>query len=167
MTQFCQGIGAIHNGQPVRSCLCKCRIRAAFEVIQLALWNWEMMSLSLPLYREWAWVLFCPTASVLKHTGTNGCDSIPWATSPLPAVLSVVRIQGWGKKRANEEKLESQNCRIVWVGRNPQRSSIPTSLPWTGTPTTPQKPVQPDLECLQGWSIHHIFEQPVPVPHHS
>ena len=30
-----------------------------------------------------------------------------------------------------------------------------------------QSPVQPDLECLQGWSIHCLSGQPVPVPHHS
>ena len=30
-----------------------------------------------------------------------------------------------------------------------------------------QSPVQPDLECLQGWEIHHLSGQPVPVPHHS
>jgi len=39
----------------------------------------------------------------------------------------------------------------------------------TGTPTAPsgaQSPVQPDLECLQGWGIPHISGQPVPVPPH-
>jgi len=29
------------------------------------------------------------------------------------------------------------------------------------------EPIQPDLECLQGWSIHHLSGQPVSVPHHS
>ena len=29
-----------------------------------------------------------------------------------------------------------------------------------------QNPIQPDLECLQGWDIHYHFRQPVPVPHH-
>ncbi|KAK4806889.1 hypothetical protein QYF61_012610 [Mycteria americana] len=27
-------------------------------------------------------------------------------------------------------------------------------------------PVQPDLECFQGWGIHHLSGQPVPVSHH-
>ena len=30
-----------------------------------------------------------------------------------------------------------------------------------------QSPIQPDLECLQGWGIHHLSGQTVPVPHHS
>ena len=30
-----------------------------------------------------------------------------------------------------------------------------------------QSPVQPDLECLQGWDFHQFSRQPVPVPHHS
>ena len=30
-----------------------------------------------------------------------------------------------------------------------------------------QSLVHPDLECLQGWGIHHLSEQPVPVPHHA
>ena len=29
-----------------------------------------------------------------------------------------------------------------------------------------QCPVQPDLECLWAWGIHHLSGQPVPVPHH-
>ena len=28
-----------------------------------------------------------------------------------------------------------------------------------------QSPVQPDFEC-QGWGIHHLSGQPVPVPHY-
>ena len=42
-------------------------------------------------------------------------------------------------------------------------------LHWTGTPTArsgPQSSVQSDLECLQGWGIHHLSGQPVPAPHH-
>jgi len=27
-----------------------------------------------------------------------------------------------------------------------------------------QSPVQPDLECFQGWGIDHLSEQPVPAP---
>jgi len=30
----------------------------------------------------------------------------------------------------------------------------------------PQSPVQPDLESLQGWGLHHLSEQPVPAFHH-
>jgi len=26
-----------------------------------------------------------------------------------------------------------------------------------------QSPIQPDLECFQGWGIDHLFGQPVPT----
>ena len=29
-----------------------------------------------------------------------------------------------------------------------------------------QSPIQPDLECFQGWGIYHLSGQPIPVPHH-
>ena len=29
-----------------------------------------------------------------------------------------------------------------------------------------QSPLQPDLKCLQGWRIHHLSGQLVPVPHY-
>ena len=29
-----------------------------------------------------------------------------------------------------------------------------------------QSHIQPGLECLQGWGIHSLLGQPVPVPHH-
>ena len=28
-----------------------------------------------------------------------------------------------------------------------------------------QSPIQPDLECLQGWGMNHLSGHPVPVPH--
>jgi len=31
---------------------------------------------------------------------------------------------------------------------------------------TAQSHIQPGLECLQGWGIHHLLGQPVPVCHH-
>jgi len=29
-----------------------------------------------------------------------------------------------------------------------------------------QSHIQPGLECLQGWGIHNLLGQPVPVRHH-
>jgi len=29
-----------------------------------------------------------------------------------------------------------------------------------------QSHIQPGLECLQGWGLHHLLGQPVPVRHH-
>ena len=29
-----------------------------------------------------------------------------------------------------------------------------------------QSPIQPGIECLQGWGIEHLSGQPVPVFHH-
>jgi len=63
----------------------------------------------------------------------------------------------------------SLNHRIFWVGRNLERSPSLTPVQWTGTPTTPpgaQNTIQPDLECLHGWDIHHLSGQPVPLFHH-
>ena len=34
-------------------------------------------------------------------------------------------------------------------------------------PCSAQALIQPLLERLQGWGIHHISGQPIPVPHHS
>jgi len=44
--------------------------------------------------------------------------------------------------------------------------------PQAGPPTSPFNtrpgcPIQPGLEHLQGWGIHHLSGQPVPAPHHS
>ena len=30
----------------------------------------------------------------------------------------------------------------------------------------PQSHIQPGLECIQGWDIHSLLGQPVPVHHH-
>jgi len=48
---------------------------------------------------------------------------------------------------------------MVWVGRNPWRSSSRTPLQSTGSPTSwsgAQSPLQPDPECFQGKDIHHL-----------
>ena len=61
------------------------------------------------------------------------------------------------------------NHRMVWIGRDLKDHLFPTPLPWAGTPSTRpgcSKPIQPGLEHCQGWGIHNLSGQPVPVPHH-
>jgi len=62
----------------------------------------------------------------------------------------------------------SYNHRIVWVGRDTWRSPVLQLLcsEKGQLHQGAQSPVQPDFECLQGWGIHHISGQTVPVPHH-
>jgi len=45
-----------------------------------------------------------------------------------------------GKPPVIWEIIESQNCRMVWVGRELIDYVVPTSLPWAGTPS-----VRPDF----------------------
>jgi len=49
--------------------------------------------------------------------------------------------------------LFSQNCRMVWVGRDP--NLVPTRLRWAGIA---QIPVQPGLEHFQGQGIYSFLD---------
>ncbi|KAK4814330.1 hypothetical protein QYF61_014844 [Mycteria americana] len=65
--------------------------------------------------------------------------------------------------------IESQNHRMLWIGRNLYRPSSPTPLQEQGhlqLDQVAQSPIQPDLECFQGWGLRYLSGQPVPVPHH-
>jgi len=55
---------------------------------------------------------------------------------------------------------------MVGVGRDLIDHLLPTSMPWAGTPSTTQSPIQPGPEHFQGWGIHSFSGQPVPAPHH-
>jgi len=60
--------------------------------------------------------------------------------------------------------LESQNCRILTVGRDLWRPSSPTPCQLY---QVAQSLIQPYLESLQGWDINHISGQSVSLPHHA
>ncbi|KAK4815575.1 LOW QUALITY PROTEIN: hypothetical protein QYF61_004092 [Mycteria americana] len=63
----------------------------------------------------------------------------------------------------------SENHRMLWIGRDLYRSSSPTPLQEQGhlqLDQVAQSPIQPDLECFQGWGLHYLSGQLVPVPHH-
>ena len=63
---------------------------------------------------------------------------------------------------------ESQNTRMVEVGRHLQRSSGPSPLLKQGhLQPAAQDHVQVAFEYLQGWRIHSLPGQPVPVLGHS
>jgi len=58
---------------------------------------------------------------------------------------------------------------MVWVGRDLKDQLIPTPCHGQGHLPPDQvapSPIQPGLECFQGWGIHSFFGQPAPVPQH-
>ena len=65
---------------------------------------------------------------------------------------------------------ESQNHRMAWVEKDHNDHLVSTSLCYVqGRQPLDQSALchmQPGLECLQGWGIHNLQGQPVPVPHH-
>jgi len=61
---------------------------------------------------------------------------------------------------------------MAWVGRDLKDHQAPTPCHMQGCRPSyltldqaAQGPIQPGLECLQGWGIHGLSGQP--VPHHS
>ena len=65
------------------------------------------------------------------------------------------------------------NHRITeWPGLKRTSKIIYFQPPWHKPGCQPldqsaQSHIQPGLECLQGWGIHNLLGQPVPVRHHS
>ncbi|KAK4828850.1 LOW QUALITY PROTEIN: hypothetical protein QYF61_000907 [Mycteria americana] len=56
-----------------------------------------------------------------------------------------------------------KNHRMLWIGRDLSRSSSPTPLQEQGhlqLDQVAQSPIQPDLECFQGWGLHCLSGQP-------
>jgi len=104
-----------------------------------------------------------------------GCSLFPscsWTIS-LPAEYNrrYPESNGSGLPSALQGKfIESSLNHLRWKG---PLKALSTPQQWAGTPTAPSgssircsAPVQPDLECLRRWGIHHLSGQPVPVPHH-
>ena len=60
---------------------------------------------------------------------------------------------------------------IEWFGLEGMLTVIQFHpLPWAGCHPPDQAalcPIQPGLECLQGWGIYGFFEEPDPVPHYA
>ena len=58
---------------------------------------------------------------------------------------------------------------MAWVEKdhNDHRVSTPCYVQGHQPPDkAAQSHIQPGLECLQGWGIHNLLRQPVPVRHH-
>ena len=65
--------------------------------------------------------------------------------------------------------IESQNHRMAWVEKNHNGHLVTPSCYVQGRQPldqAAQSHIQPGLECLQGWGIHNLLGQPVPVRHH-
>ena len=63
----------------------------------------------------------------------------------------------------------TQNHRMAWVEKDHSnhRVSTPCYVQARQPPDqAAQRHIQPGLECLQGWGIHSLLGQPVPVRHH-
>ena len=59
---------------------------------------------------------------------------------------------------------------MAWVEKDHNYHPIPTPCYVQGRQSAAQAAqshIQPGLECLQGWGIHSLLGQPVPVRHHS
>ena len=58
---------------------------------------------------------------------------------------------------------------MAWVEKDHNDHLISTPLLWAGLPTTRTDCPEPQLPCLvflQGWGIHSLLGQPVPLCHH-
>jgi len=65
--------------------------------------------------------------------------------------------------------IESQNHRMPWVEKDHNAHPVPTPCYVQGhqpPDRAAQSHIQPGLECLQGWGIHSLLGQAVPVRHH-
>jgi len=56
--------------------------------------------------------------------------------------------------QAGQQESE-QSHRMAWVGRDLKHHPVPTPCMDSAT----QGPIQPGLECLQGWGTHSFFGQ--------
>ena len=57
---------------------------------------------------------------------------------------------------------------MVFVGGDLKDHLVPTPLPQAGLSATSsgcRGPIQPGLECLEGWGTHSFSGQPMPRPH--
>jgi len=57
---------------------------------------------------------------------------------------------------------------MAWVEKDHSDHPVPTACCVQGhhpAAQAAQRHIPPGLECLQGWGVHRIPAQPVPVPH--
>jgi len=62
--------------------------------------------------------------------------------------------------------IESQTHRMAWVAKAHSAHPVPTPCYVQGrqpADQAAQSHIQSGLDCMQGWGIHSLFEQPVPV----
>ena len=70
-----------------------------------------------------------------------------------------------------QQQLKHQCVNIEWPGLKSTITIIEFQPPCyvqgrQSLDQATQSHIQPGLECLQGWSLHNLFEQPVSVCHH-
>jgi len=104
--------------------------------------------------RNPAWVHLLPKVYSLS----GGCLRLQLDSTPQPKkVLS---------SGARCKCYISQNHSMAWVEKAHSAHSVPTPCYVQGrqpAAQAAQSHIQPGLECLQGWGIHSLLGQPVPV----
>uniref|UniRef100_A0A8B9Q4U4 Transmembrane protein 19 n=1 Tax=Apteryx owenii TaxID=8824 RepID=A0A8B9Q4U4_APTOW len=109
---------------------------------------------------QWPIIVFGAAAGLLGSI----VDSYLGATMQYSVHFSSYFTVLWMTKRDWRSPAHSQNHRTVEFGRDLWRSSSPTLLLKQGhLEHVAQDPVQVGFEYLQGWRLHNLSGQPVPV----
>ena len=108
---------------------------------QLLLKNWKTSSIKMKLHCTTMWI------------GDYHGSVLPMDRKPSSSQLQC-------HNHRTIESFELEGSRKGHLVQPPCSEQGHLQLHWG------QDPVKPDLGCLQGWGIHHISGQPVPVLHH-
>ncbi|XP_052529297.1 uncharacterized protein LOC128076048 isoform X1 [Tympanuchus pallidicinctus] len=112
---------------------------------------------------------------VLYHQGAALVQQCPSSGTPflflellVPTVPQGGSAPMSGLASTFSSHLLLKNRRMAWVGKAHSDHLLSTPCCVQGrqpADQAAQSHVQPGLECLQGWGIHSLLGQPVPVPH--
>jgi len=90
-------------------------------------------------------------------------------SSTCPSPGPCVPPQGISREGQRRAWADGQNHRLLWVGRDLQRSPSPTPCSEQGhlqLIRLLRAPSSLAWKCFQGWGIHHLSGQPGPAFHH-
>jgi len=77
-----------------------------------------------------------------------------------------LREEGRTRKPKSGSLVLFKDHRMAWAEKDHDEHRVSTPCYVQGHQPAAQSHIQPGLECLQGWGIHSLLGQPVPVPHH-
>lgn len=137
---------------------CEYTIRPTERVLHVCLIH--MLTYSLRSVRQENFLLCC-------HTGSEFPSFCPVLLGPAAITLSSCLTQALIDLLFVLRPAPSQNHKLVEVGRGLSRSPGSTPLLKQGhQKPVPQDHVQVAFEYLQGWRLHHLTRQPMPVLSH-